>query len=244
MLELTCPHCQTQFAGEDKATNTCPECNALFFTSDAQAIELGESRKEKPKLKRDDIKPPDKMLVDFNEKGMVITWSWFGWFLIPLLLFTLIWNGVLWSVFVPAILEGGFSDFPIVVFPFFLLVPGIHFLVGFGLLYACLMMLFNKTRVIISEHKIITQTKPIPVWNGYKEFYADEIEQIYVKQNTTRSKNGTSYTYDVFVLKYGAEKPEALLHTLDNALYALFLEQEIESYLGIADRHVGGEYKR
>lgn len=109
--------------------------------------------------------------------------------------------------------------------------------------YITLCQVFNRTRLIISEHKIIVETKPLPVYKARREFYAADIEQVYVKRQVAYlSRGSTRIDYHVYVLKHGQETAEELVHRLSYVDHALFLEQEIEHYLGIVDRPVEGEY--
>jgi len=116
------------------------------------------------------------------------------------------------------------------------------FLTTFSIIlgYFGLIKLLNKIKLDITKQKIIIKSTPLfhfPV----KTFESSRISQIYVKEHIHRNKNGTTYTYKVrAILKNGKDK---VLVKLDNPEYAVYLERSIETWLGIIDRHVSGEFK-
>ncbi len=106
--------------------------------------------------------------------------------------------------------------------------------------YSGLIDLINKIYIDVTKQSIIIHSGPLPHF-PMKTFHSDRISQIYVKEYVHKNKNNTTYSYKVrAILKNGKDK---VLVKLDKVDYALYLERSIESWLGIEDRHVTGEYK-
>ena len=71
---------------------------------------------------------------------------------------------------------------------------------------------------------------------------ADQIQQLYCTAKTSSSRNGTSTAYELHALTSGGEDRKLL--KVDELEQALFIEQEVEKFLGIADVPVRGEIPR
>lgn len=172
---------------------------------------------------------PNKMTVNRSAEGLVISWRWFGRQTIFMIFFAGFWNVVAWSIGASILKNGEFNLF-------FLLIPGLHLILGIWLIYTVLRGLFNKTTITINEQHISVQTKPLPSHGAYKEFYTAKIKRIHVYRNTHESdEGGTSYTYDIF-LTTTTHSSERLLHPLDNRDEALFLAQTINRYLNLSTK--------
>jgi hypothetical protein len=81
--------------------------------------------------------------------------------------------------------------------------------------------------------------KPIP-WLGNKRLKSAELKQIYVKEKIKRNNNNTSVTYEVRAILLNG-KSIKIISGLPNSEQALYVEQEIERYIGIEDVKVKGE---
>jgi hypothetical protein len=106
----------------------------------------------------------------------------------------------------------------------------------------CLAVLLNKTTIRAQRGLIEIRSGPIPC-GGNKTFPTAGLEQLYAQEKVSHGKNGTSYSYELQALLSGNRR-EKLLAGLTDAEQALYIEQQLERYLGIEDRPVPGELPR
>ena len=117
-----------------------------------------------------------------------------------------------------------------------------HAAIGLGLTYGTIAGFVNRTLIRISPSQLTVGHGPLPWW-GNKQLDATGIAQVYCKERVSRGRNGTSITYAVHAaLRDGADAK--LVDALDSPEQALYLEQEIERFLGIKDVPVRGELAR
>ncbi len=179
----------------------------------------------------------DKKLT-FDEQGseLTVSFRWMGiqaFFLIP---FCLFWNGILIFMYTMMFSSGA----PLFAFLF----PLIHLSVGVGLTYYTVCLFFNKTYITANRNELSVRHTPLP-WVGAKTLNVSEIDQLFVKEKISRGKNGTSVTYDLLAkLKNGKKNVKILSgSTLGDADDVQAMENRIETFLGIRDRAVSGEYQ-
>ena len=177
-----------------------------------------------------DIGLPDKMDINHYDDYMHITRKWFGWSIIFMTVFAVVWNAFLFGFFINVPSEAGLAA---------KLFPLIHVTVGIGISYYAVAGWLNKTNIYVSQHALEIQHKPLP-WFGNKRLLVKDIKQLYSKEKISHSKNGTSVSYEVRVAT-NSGKDTKLLSGLETSEQALFIEQEIEKYLGIKNQPVRGE---
>jgi len=115
-----------------------------------------------------------------------------------------------------------------------------HLAVGVGLTYFMLAGFLNTTRVRIANSVMTVRHGPVP-WFGNRTIPAADIEQLYCTEHTRqRSDERTSTTYRLNAVLSGGKKVK-LLSGLTEADQALFIEEKVETHLGIEDRRVRGE---
>lgn len=101
----------------------------------------------------------------------------------------------------------------------------------------------NSTYIFASKKTIEIKQHPLP-WFGNKKIDVTEIKQLFSSRyisdsrNSDNSKRTVSYSVDIITLG-GATY--TFLSRLKESNHALFIEQEIEEYLGIEDIRVRGE---
>ena len=175
---------------------------------------------------------PKHVTVKTAGANLEIVRRWFnpGYFF--LLFFCILWNGFMVFWHVMAISQGAW------LMSFFGL---IHTAVGVGLAYTVLAGFLNST-VISVGHGVSIKHRPLP-WKGEKSIPRDQVDQVYCIEKIHRGKNGTTTTYQV-VVRDAAGKKQTLLKRLMDADQALFVEQQIERFLGIKDTYVQGELPR
>ena len=119
----------------------------------------------------------------------------------------------------------------------FLILPSLGWLLG---PYYLLASYKNKTTIVLTNKTLSIKHVPIP-WLGNRNMPASNLVQLYVRQG---KRTGTifnpSYLYDLRAkLKNGREIN--LVGNLASKEVGHFLEQQIESYLGIVDQPIQGE---
>ncbi|WP_088918154.1 hypothetical protein [Granulosicoccus antarcticus] len=122
------------------------------------------------------------------------------------------------------------------------LIRGVFALAGFGLLYRGLAGVLNSTTITVNENQLTVRHSPMP-WYPAPTIDAASIEQLFVSEGYTQSKNGTRTPYYLLnaVLRDNASK--RLSTRFSDIGQALYLEQEFERVLHIRDRSVAGEVR-
>lgn len=110
-----------------------------------------------------------------------------------------------------------------------------------GSAYHVLLGFINKTRLQVNRTRVRVSHGPLPCLLP-KAMQTSDFAQLYVKQDVhqSRSSNNTDVSFRVQVIsKQG--KILTLVKGIQSSEDALYIEQEIESYLGIKDLSVKGE---
>ena len=111
-----------------------------------------------------------------------------------------------------------------------------------GVLYRACAGIFNSTVITVDENQLTVRHSPLP-WFPAPTINSSSVEQLFVSEGYTKSKNGTRTPYYVLnaVLRDNALKQ--LSSKLPDMEQALYLEQEFERALHIRDRRVAGEVR-
>jgi hypothetical protein len=118
----------------------------------------------------------------------------------------------------------------------------LHALVGVGLTYFMICGLVERTIITIAPGMVKIRHLPLPV-PGSIDMPSSEITQLYTKETVSHSENGTDCLYAVHIKTYN-QKDKNLISGLTERDHALYIEQQIERYLGIMDTHIDGEIHR
>lgn len=105
-------------------------------------------------------------------------------------------------------------------------------LASLGLSWPGLAYLVNHRTIVIDADSIEVRNGPVP-WPGRRRIAADTLKQLYVERVIYRANRGTDERYCLRTID--ADGVHGTLIVLDRAPQALWLEQEIERQLGIAD---------
>lgn len=121
-------------------------------------------------------------------------------------------------------------------------------LLGGGLiaLYLLLTTLINRSTITVTTKAMVIRHGPIPVplWANQR-FEAGEIQQLYVAETNIGNKNSASYRYNLHLMTAdGQTVPLFSAAIFTEAAQVLYLEQEIERYLGLPDQHLEAEPTR
>jgi len=168
-----------------------------------------------------------------SDEGFTLVRKWLSPATYFFLFFALFWNGflVVWNVI--AFSSGQY---------FMALFSLIHGAVGLSLGYKVVADFANKTRIQVTFGTLKVNHGPLP-WPGNAEIASAEIVQFFVRRTVSRSsKGGSSSSYAVMWMDQN-QKSHHLIKGLTSPDQALYIEQELETYLGIRDRRVEGDFK-
>ncbi len=235
-LLLDCPRCHSLISADQidlpSQTAHCAHCNHEFS--------FAEEWKKDPH-RRPEIMMPDGVEALKLQSTLEIIIDWYrsapkksvG----SLALSTFFWNLFL----IPLVILFFFSR----NFVFLLFFSG-HVFTGIALLAYLFTIFVNKTHLEVTRKGIKIRHEPIKtILNKPRFIPAEDIDQLYVTKYTERyskknRKGIPAYALHV-VLKNG--KSIELIKGMDQSTQ-LYLEQEIETYLGIPDQEIKGEIPR
>lgn len=231
-MQLFCKSCGEAIRSDDinldRAIAKCDACHSVFSFAD----QFPDAQPARAFSKPTDMELPKGLQVDNWGGELRIVRSWFSWAILFLVFFCVFWDGFLVVWYAIAIHE---QQIIMMLFPL------LHVAVGVGLTYFCIASFVNKTWITVSMGQLTVRHGPLP-WPGNRSLFTHDIEQLYVTEHIHRGKNSTSTTYRVNVKKKDGDKVK-LASGLQDADQALYIEQEIEKHLNIADRPVPGEMR-
>ncbi len=203
---------------------TCPHCTTVTELRGRASVAVPPSRGELVPL-------PERFLVSEEPGALRIQWRWFRPSALFLVGFCVFWDGflVVWYA-------GAFASGSTVMALF----PLLHVAAGVTISYVTLATLLNRTVVEARPRELSIVHGPIP-WKGAL-LLREDVAQLYVEENVSRGKNGTTVTWGLSaVLRSG--KRQKLLTGLEEKAQALYLERALEARFGIVDQPVTGETK-
>jgi len=233
-MQVVCENCNAAIAAEDldlgRNLAKCAACGNVFNCADQLAGVAGSSELA---VEREEVPMPKGIRVFRRGNALRIVRRWLGPKFFLLAFFCLVWNGMMVGLFAFAIIKGQW---------FLALIGSVHGLVGLGIAYATLAGFLNSTTVTVMDSLLQIIHGPIRV-PGNKEFKADLLQQLYTKEHVSHSKNGTSISYELRA-QLSDGRDEKLIGGLEKQEQALFMEQEVEKFLGIEDRAIRDEIER
>lgn len=174
---------------------------------------------------KQEIELPRYVRVDYYDDYMRISKRWRGMSTIFLTLFLVIWLYVTILIAVEVFGEGRTTVLMAVLLLFFV--------VACSIFYSTAANWVNRTNVFVSQNAIEIKRAPMP-WPGNKRVEINEIEQFYVKTRITGSRDKRQVNYELHFIE--KNKNDVMLLTgFGSKPGLLFVEQEIEKYLGIVD---------
>lgn len=226
MNDLCCNHCGAPFSAEqvDRRLGVarCSHCNGLTDIADS-ALMHG----------RGEVPLPAGFRIQREGSRMRLTWRWFS----MKHLFGLV------MVFVPVAVVFGGDVIPSLDLTFIEKVsPPILWLIlaaWIGGVYAALAKVINRSALTVDGQVIRVRHWPL-LWFPMPTIPASELGQVYCKRREITRDKSVRIVYDVLgVLTNGSSR--TLVANLERENQAEFIEQEIETALGIADQPVRGE---
>lgn len=231
-MDITCKRCGALIPADDVDLQAmaakCRSCNAVFSIADQLAPAEGWAPHA-----RLDVPLPERFTVDHPGGALRIGWRWYTPAAIFLAVFALFWNGFI-CVWVSMALAGGAGGFA--------LFATLHIAVGIFMAYLALTMFVNRSQVDVSYGTLSVRHGPLP-WPGNLELPRETIRQLYCVERVSRSRRGASVTYELQAVR-ADETAAPVLKGLQSAEQVLYLEQEIERFLGIRDEPVRGELRK
>jgi hypothetical protein len=236
---MQCPRCQTVIPAADVNLDNlvakCRRCNEVFSFADQMPRPIQSDGQRPAKLP---FPKPDSLLVeDLGDQRRIIR-RWFTWPVLMLVFFCIGWDSFLifwYFMAFNAPFPGGFNLI-MVIFPI------AHVAVGVGLTYFMIASLLNYTTILVNVDRLSIRHHPVP-WRGNRSLDIGEIVQLYcdesyVAKNRTMNPSVT-WMYNLNALLADGRKLKLLSGLPKDQ--ALFLEQQLEEWLGIEPHPVSGE---
>ncbi len=232
-VDITCRRCGARIRADDVNIETmaanCRSCDAVFSI----AAQFALADKPAP-IARLDVPRPRCFTVEHLDDALRISWRGSKVGGIILLLVTLIWNGFAYVWISLAFSSAGHAAFALAAIP--------HVLIGLWLARLSLSNLLNTTRVEASASGLSVYDTPIPASKDLS-IPRDSLRQLYCVEPGNHSRRGPSGSCDLWAIKADGSSI-AVLKSLADPEQALYIEQELERYLGIKDEPVDGELPR
>ena len=157
-------------------------------------------------------------------EGTVLYRSWRSWAVLPLIAFTVFWDGFLAFVYVAMFRSPHHVPLVGILFPL------LHVAVGLGLTYSIFTTLFNRTEVRITSGGVRVYQGPLPMW-GNQTVSRGDIADILVR-NRSGSRGSVSYSV-MYVDRDRRERP--LLASVSQSDQAEFIAGTIRQRLGLRE---------
>ena len=232
-LSLLCESCGTAIEGDNININSslakCGNCNTVFAIREDHFFK--EERVGRPEM----IMPEGTDVLELSD-SLDIRLDWLkshprgtlGF----LTIFAVFWNVILAIIAGGAIFAGAFESIAFM---------SVHLLVGLGLIYYLATVYLNYTDIIVTDSYIEIDHRPVK--NPFirkKRIRSEEIDQLFVSKYVASTTNNVpNYAYALYAILKTNRRKVQLVKGM-NRETQLYLEQEIERYLHIKDRHVQG----
>ncbi len=228
-MPIRCPQCGREVPADDvnleQALGRCKACNIVFSCAQAPGAA--------PRPAKPQIGMPPNFTLTHEGPEFVLTRRWYTPAAWGLVLFCMVWDGIVGFFIVMAWTHNG----PLGVKLF----PLIHGSVGVLVTYLCAAMFVNRTTIRVDPQGVSVAHGPLP-WPGAASFQRGELQQLFCEEKVTSTKNGVNYTYNVVAIRRDNTRVP-FVSSLDKPDQALFIEEKVEALLGIQDRPVAGEMR-
>jgi hypothetical protein len=234
---MQCPRCQALIPAEDVNLDNlvakCRQCHDVFSFADQVQRPIRPDNKRPAKLP---FPKPDSLRVeDLGDQRRIIR-RWFTWPVLMLVFFCVGWDSFLIFWYSMAFNAPFPFAWIVVVFPI------AHLAVGVGLTYFVLACLFDSTTVLVDGDRLSIRHRPVP-WRGNRSLQAADIVQLYCDRSS-HTGNNTKDPWGFCVNAILADERKLKLLSGLARDEALFLEQQLEEWLGIEPYPVSGEVEK
>lgn len=231
-MEIICNICQKEIdvknVDQDQGVIKCNECNSI--------IEVDAQAKSARSTKRAEVALPGSFRLKECEDCLKMEYLWRGSQLIFLTPFSIAW------VMIPILYySNGLQLENDLLIKYYMI---LHAFLGIGLIYYCLAGFINKTQILVSKELLKVKDIPLFFFRNV-DIGIDKLDQLYAKEKVVRGRK-RSISWSSFEV-YAITKSDGhfrLVAGLNNVNQALYIEQELENYLGIVDQEVKGEIER
>jgi hypothetical protein len=175
---------------------------------------------------------PDHFEIDDSGGMLRIQWKWPRLIAVALAFFAVAWNAFLVAWYSGALAQGDRSR-ALLLFP----IP--HVVVGLVLPYLALAYFLNSTFIEVEGGELRVRHRPVP-FPGNRTLTATDVRQLFSIERQGR-KGGV--TFDVMA-RLASDRETKLVSGLTTEREARFIEERIESRLGLVDQPVSGELPR
>jgi len=203
------------------------------FPVDSQVRHGGNNRDTKAD-ESVELALPRKFTINFYDEYMHITLSWLGKKTVVASVFATVYIGFVYMFFFSN--DATHTGSPLMM----KLIPLLSLVVLVGNIYYFLATWLNRSHVFVSQNMIEIKHLPLP-WFGNKQVATKDVKQLYSKREISNSSSGNETTVHHSLRVIGFDERDLTLLKVENSEQALFLEQEIEKYLGIKNLRVRGE---
>jgi len=232
-MGLTCPSCSAPFLEQNVDTEAqIAWCESCEHITDLSTIE--DPGGSQPKRARPEVPLPAKFTISRSSMGLEVLWRWWSPRYIFLALFCLAWDSFL-AVWYLGVFTRGLGPETLLSAVF----PLIHVAAGVGITYSTAAGFLNRTRLGVQSGVLSIRHGPLP-WGGNQDISTAQLDQLYCKRCMRQNKGSTTVTFELHAV-LGDGRQRKLISGLEDATQALWLEQELERYLEIEDRRIGGE---
>ena len=178
------------------------------------------------------IGTPEHFEIEEGGGTLRIRWKWPRLMGVALVVFAAGWNTFMyfWFTALPA-QDAAASDMRLFSIP--------HLIAGLVMPYLAVAYLFNSTSVEVAEGELRVTHGPVP-FPGNRTLTARDVRQLFSVER--RGRKG-SVSFDVMA-RLASDRETKLVTGLSSEREAQFLEQRIESRLGLADQPIFGELPR
>jgi len=224
--QLLCPKCARPVPVENinisSLIGKCGNCNSIFEVED----ELGKQEV----AERPVIELPKGFDVQRGVSELRIRVKWrktrMVWFYV---LFSAFWNGVVF-IFVGVAVATNNAVMALAI--------SIHFIVGISFLLYTIALFVNTSELYATTHGLRIKHGPIPVpFNPKRDIPRAQLDQLYVEEYIASRTNGNpNYAFRLCASIKGEDKRAKLMKGLKKPDQALYLEHEIEKFMGIENR--------
>lgn len=232
---MPCRYCAAPLDAADVnvqlAMARCGNCHAVYSFADEARERLGD--RAAPSLERGPMGLPKGFAVSRQDGMLTVSRRWFSAAAIAMVFFCVMWDGFLVVWYAGVIASGSLTMG---------LFPILHLAAGVWITYMTLAQFLNTTTLYVGGGKLKVRHGPLP-WPGQHDLPTAELAQLWCVERVHRNKRSYSYTYEVHARGRDG-KVHTLVKSLREAQQALYIEQQIEKHLRIADTPVAGELPR
>lgn len=176
---------------------------------------------------------PDGLEVRVEGKRLTIVRVWRTWSLIFLTGWALMWDSMMFPMIWREISRGHLSAATFM---------SVHFCVGVFVTYYTLAHWVNDTEITVADGELTISHGPLP-WIGDIRRSVHDLDQLYVVEESAHTWNrGWTKNYRLNAVTTNGRCLKLL--TLSEREEAVYIEDQVEKHIGIADRRVPGELPR